>query len=147
MRTVPISVALLLACAAGAAHADCPAPVISAVKKRFPEATIEKCKAEREDGHDQFEAKIVNKGARLEVEVAPDGAILQVEEKVALASVPAAVTRALAARYPKSQARRAEKQTRADGAVWYEIGLVTAAGDRREATFKADGTFVEEERD
>lgn len=66
------------------------------------------------------------------------------EEKIALDDVPAAVTQAVMARYPDAKLHKAERVTNADRSVAYELGFETAAG-WKEATFKPDGTFVEEE--
>ena len=131
---------LILALLATPALADCPKPVTDAVAKAFPKATITKCHAEHEDGKDIFEAKITRAdGTKAELDVAPDGAILQVEEKIAVDKLPDAVKKAFATRYPKAKAERAEKQT-AGKKISYEIAF-----GKTEATFAEDGTFVEEE--
>ena len=138
---------LSLVLVGGAARADtsCPAAVKNAIDKAFPKATIATCKAEKEHGHDQFEVKIAKAdGNKAEVDVSPDGKILQVEEKIALDKVPAAVMKAFAAKYPKAKADAAEKQTPATGAPTYELAFATDKG-RKEATFSEDGKFVEEE--
>lgn len=124
---------------------SCPAAVKTAIDKAFAKSTITKCKAEREDGHDQFEVKLTKAdGAKAEVDVAPDGKILQVEEKIAVNKLPAAVSKAFAAKYRKAKIDTAEKQTPAKGTVSYELAFSTDAG-RKEATFTEDGKFVEEE--
>ena len=124
---------------------ECPAAVTAAIAKAFPKSTVNKCKAEREHGHDQFEVKITKDGGgAAEVDVAPDGKILQVEEKIALDQVPVAVAKAFAARYPKAKLESAEKQTPATGARSYELAFTGDKG-RKEATFTEDGKFVEEE--
>jgi hypothetical protein len=119
-----------------------PGVVKNAIDKAFPRATVGTCKAEREHGHDQFEVKLTKAdGGKAEVDVADDGKIIQVEEAIAVDQLPAAVTKAVATRYPKAKVNRAEKQTPASGPVSYEVALSTG----KEATFTADGTFVEEE--
>ena len=60
-----------------------------------------------------------------------------------MACVPEAVTRAFAARYPKASMLKAEKQTRADHSITFELAFKTGK-TVREATFRVDGTFVEE---
>ena len=129
---------------AAVAQANCPKVVTDAVAKAFPKSSVSACKAEKEHGHDQFEARIVKAdGGKAEIDVAPDGKILQVEEVIALDKLPAAVTKAFAAKYPKAKATRAEKQT-ADGKVTYEIAFVV--GDaHKEVTFDETGKLVEEE--
>lgn len=66
------------------------------------------------------------------------------EEKITLDAVPAEVKQAALARYPDAKFHMAEKVTGPDNSIAYEIGTETGAG-WKEATFKADGTFVEEE--
>ncbi len=129
-----------------AARADtCPAPVTAAIAKAFPKSTVTGCKAEKDKGHDQFEVKLVKDGGgKAEVDVAPDGKILLVEEKIALDQVPAAVKKAFAAKYPKAKAEGAEKQSPTSGTPSYELQF-TVDGKRKEATFDEAGKFIEEE--
>ena len=123
----------------------CPAVVTEAIAHAFPRSTITKCVAEKDHGHDQFEVKLVKvDGGKLEVDVAPDGKILQSEEKIALDKVPAVVMKAFAAKYPKAKAEVAEKQTPATGTPTYELAF-NVDGKRKEATFDETGKFIEEE--
>ena len=124
---------------------DCPAAVKTAITRAFPKSTITKCKPEHEHGRDQFEVKLTKDGGdAAEVDVTPDGKILQVEEKIPVDKVPPAVTKAFAAKYPKAKLDSAEKQTPGKGAPTYELAFATDRG-RKEATFTENGTFVEEE--
>ena len=135
-------VALLLS--ASLARADCPKAITDAVAKAFPKSTLTACKAEKEHGHDQFEARIVKAdGGKAEIDLAPDGKILQVEEIMSLDKMPAAVMKAFAAKYPKGKATRAEKLT-ADKSVTYEIAF-DLGDEHKEATFDETGKFIEEE--
>ncbi len=123
----------------------CTATIKTAVDKAFPKATITKCKAETDKGVSLVEVKISKAdGNAAEIDVALDGKILQVEEKVAIDKVPAAVMKAFAAKYPKAKADRAEKQSPTDGKPSYEIAFKDDKG-KKEATFTEDGKFVEEE--
>lgn len=133
---------LLLALLATPALADttCPKAVTDGVMKAFPKSKITKCHPEHEDGKDIFEAKITRAdGMKAEVDVGPDGSILQIEEKIAVDKLPDAVKKAFAARYPKAKAERAEKQT-AGKTVTYEVAF-----GETEATFAENGKFIEEE--
>jgi hypothetical protein len=144
MKTLAL-VLVLPATLAAAAPPPCPAAVTTAIEKKFPKATVQVCKAEREDGHDQFEVKLTKAdGGKVEVDVSPAGAVLQTEEVVPLDQVPAAVKKAFAAKYPKATPTRAEKQTPATGKPSYELAF-QVDGKRKEATFAEDGAFVEEE--
>jgi hypothetical protein len=122
------------------AGTTCPKAVTDGVAKAFPKSKIDRCHPEHEDGKDIFEAKITRAdGSKAELDLAPDGSILQIEERIDVAKLPDAVKKAFAARYPKLEAERAEKQT-SGKTVTYEV-----AGGKIEATFTADGRFVEEE--
>jgi hypothetical protein len=123
----------------------CPAAVQGAIDKAFPKASISTCKAEHEHGRDQIEVKLTKAdGSKAEVDVTPDGKIIQIEEKVPVDKVPAAVMKAFSQKYPKAKVDGAEKQTPSEGAPTYELAFATDKG-RVEATFKEDGTFIEEE--
>jgi hypothetical protein len=127
------------------AKLPCPAAVKATTDKAFPGNTGATCKAEREDGKDIIEVKLTRKeGGQVELDVAPDGALLQIEEVVAVAELPAPVTKAFTAKYPKAKPERAEKQTITGKGVFFELAFTTDKG-RKEATFAADGAFVEEE--
>jgi hypothetical protein len=121
--------------------APCPASVKTAIDKAFPKSTSMICKAEKA----RFEVKLTKAdGNKVEVDVSADGKILQIEEKIALDKVPAAVMKAFAAKYPKAKVDAAEKQTPATGPASYELAFATDKG-RKEATFSEDGKFIEEE--
>jgi len=141
------------ACARGAsppatqdsAAAACPDTVKQSVAARFADASTTSCKAERQDGRDQFEVKLTSKGGdRFEVDVAPDGTILQTEVAIALNAVPPAVLAAFAAKYPNARPTRAEKQTRPGKTATYEVAF-TGVDKKTEATFAEDGSFIDEE--
>ena len=125
--------------------ADCPGAVTAAVQKAHPGATVSSCKKEDEHGKQQYEVKLMAKdGRKLELDVDPAGAILLTEESVAVSSVPQVVIAALGAKYTAAKPTRAEKQTAADGTISYELAFTTG-GKKKESTFKADGSLVEEE--
>jgi hypothetical protein len=121
----------------------CPATVFASIAKEFPGATTTSCK--HEDGRDQFEVK-VNKcsGEKVEVDVAPDGAVLQTEQAIPLDQIPARVMTAFGAKYPGAKPLRAEKQVRTGKGAFYEIKFA-AEPKAKEATFAENGSFVEEE--
>lgn len=123
----------------------CPQAVKAAITRAFPKGSLTTCKAEREGGHDQFEVRVTRAGGAVaEVDVSRDGVILQIEEKIAVDQIPAAVAKSFAKKYPKAKIDRAEKQTPAHGTPSYELAFASDRG-RKEATFAEDGTFVEEE--
>lgn len=123
------------------ADTACPAAVTDAAKKAFTGATITKCVAEKSI----FEV-VMQKAdkTRVELDISASGHIEQIEEVVPVASLPPAVTKAFAAKYAKASPLKAEKQTKADKSVTFEVAFKVGKG-MKEATFKEDGTFVEEE--
>ena len=134
------SLLALLVTSPALAAPSCPTAVTDAITKAFPKSKVASCKAEKEHGHDQFEVRVTRSDAtKAEVDVAPDGTILEIEEKIALTELPDAVKKAFSTKYPKAKLERAEKQT-AGKDISYEVAF-----GGKEATFKADGTFVEEE--
>ena len=142
-RLFQLVVATGLATLPAAALADtaCPAAVTDAAKKAVAGATITKCVAEKSI----FEVKMKKAdNSIVELEISAKGEIEEIEEVVPVASLPAAVTRAFAARYAKASLLKAEKQTKADKSVTFEVAFKVGKG-LKEATFKEDGTFVEEE--
>jgi hypothetical protein len=140
-----IVIALAVLAVPAAASTTCPDPVKAAVEKVFPKSKLLACKAEKEHGRDQFEAKITKAdGGQAELDVTPDGKVLQIEEAIAVDQVPAVVRDAFAKRYKGAKIERAERQQPTGGKTSYELAFATDKG-RKEATFSEDGTFVEEE--
>jgi hypothetical protein len=141
---VVAGILLLLTDRADAKH-SCPAPVTASVEKVYPHAKISSCKHEEEDGKTQYEVKLDKKSAQgLELDVSPDGSILQTEKIVKIRSVPEKVLSAFKAKYPTMKINRAQEQTKADGSISFELAFMDKIKNH-EATFAIDGSFVEEE--
>lgn len=140
MSKLSLVIAFLLSTNVAFADGACPAAATDAAKKKFPDATITKCIAEKS----RFEVKMEKKDhSRIEVEVTAKGEILAIEEIVPVSALPEVVTKAFAAKYPKATANKVEKITMPK-ITSYEIAF-TVGKQRREATFEENGTFVEEE--
>ncbi len=140
MSKLCLAFALVLSTNFALADSSCPTAATEAAKKKFPAATITKCIAEGS----RFEVKLEKKDhSRVEVEVTATGEILAIEEIVPASSLPQAVTKAFAAKYPKAKADKVEKIT-TPKSISFEIEF-TIGKERKEATFDENGTFVEEE--
>ncbi len=122
----------------------CPAAVRDTVMKAHPAARLKTCKPEKDNGKLQYEVKITAEGKPLELDLTPEGLLLQTEEKVPLGTVPAAVLSGFQTKYAGTKPVAAEKQTKADGKITYEVAF-ERDGKRSEATFTDSGAFVEEE--
>jgi biopolymer transport protein ExbD len=144
-----LMIALLVLCfGAGLALASsdaCPQPVKAAISKAYPNSTVQSCKKEVEKGTTLYEVKVTTKQAsKVEVDVTPDGKILQTEEKVGLETLPKAVMEAFAAKYKDAKPTGAEKQIKADGSIQYELAFGVGK-QRKEVTYSEGGKFLEEE--
>ncbi len=153
-QLLTLTIASLVACggtpapttsAAKTSAPECTEPVTRSLASTFPGSTAIACKDEVEDGHHQFEVKLTkSEGTSAEVDVAPDGTILQIEEAITILTLPTVVSTAFATKYPNLAPTRAEKQTRPGKGVFFEIAFTGPAG-KKEATFSESGAFVEEE--
>lgn len=72
-----------------------PPAAAAAIKKAFPKATIDEVERERE-GVVLYEVELKQNGKEVEVEVSPDGQIVEVGRKVAKGDLPKAVAKTLA---------------------------------------------------
>ncbi len=151
---------------------DRPAAVTAALEKAHPKATLLESDV---NFADQFRLTIRTEASRvLTLTVAPDGALVQTEEKIALTNVPAAVVKAYAAKYPAASGYTPPKEAhvltrpavaggRMSHFYRFEVvrlepavdarpleergtptGVVLSGGDLTFAVFATDGTFVEE---
>ncbi len=146
MRYVRLLLPLFLVSVSGRAFTaePCPPAVRGAVSKLHPGARVGSCKPERDNGKLQYEVRISEAGRKLELDLTPEGGLLQTEERVPLNGVPPEVRSGFASKYPGVTAVAAEKQTKAGGATSFELAF-DRAGKRHEATFTDQGAFVEEE--
>jgi hypothetical protein len=92
MCVLTVAVAIDLGVVEAARRRALPPAVAKAVKEAFPEATVTSFGRERERGVMYYEVSLRDHGNRIEVEVAPDGSIGEIEAVVDMADVPAGVT-------------------------------------------------------
>lgn len=114
-----------------------PAPVTAAFKKAYPRATIRGTAKETENGKTVYEVESVENGKARDFMYAADGAVLEIEEELNPADLPAPVTASLKKLYPKATIAVAEKQTRGT-MVQYELQIKGAA--KKSVSFLPDGT-------
>src|SRR5262249_33483733 len=79
-----------------------PQKVMDAVKNRFPGAEITSVEKETADNQVIYDIELKHKGRKYEMDIKEDGTVLEVEKEVAVKDLPAAVTKAIEAKYPKS---------------------------------------------
>ena len=116
-----------------------PAPVTAAFKKAYPAATIRGTSKETENGKTVYEVESVENGKARDLIYAADGAVMELEEEMNPADLPAPVTAALKKLYPKATVAVAERQTRG-AMVQYELQIKGAA--KKSVAFMPDGRLV-----
>lgn len=116
-----------------------PPAVAAAFKKAYPTAAVRHVSHETEDGVEQYEVESTNQGRSLDVNYKPDGTLLVVEEEVVASDVPAAVTEAVTARYPKATVTRRERATEGTK-VFFELGV--SGAPVKEVQLTPDGHWI-----
>ena len=140
------------------AEADVPKPAVDTLHKKFPTAKVTGWVKEEEDGKTFYAAKTEwsekdkdgkETAHKVDVDVSAEGKILEEEEVVAAETLPAAVTKAIAAStHAKAKITRVERKIvgeKADAPI-YEV-LFTEDGKSAEVEFDASGKVLEEEAD
>lgn len=105
-----------------------PTPILAAFKAAYPHATINTAAEEKEHGKVVWEVESTDNGLGRDLLYAPDGSVVEIEEEVPSAQLPAPVTAAVKAQYPAARIVKGEKVTRG-ATVSYELQL-TGAGKK-----------------
>jgi uncharacterized membrane protein YkoI len=138
------AVVLLLVAAAAAAQekkiqrADLPPAVEKTVSEQSQGATIKGFSQEQENGQTFYEAEMTVNGHSKDVLVDTNGAVVEIEEQVALDSLPAAVQEGLQAKAGSGKILKVESLTKHDKLVAYEAKVQTS-GKRKEIQVDPDG--------
>ena len=125
-----------------------PAPVMKALKAKYPKAEVVTAEKADQDGKQVYEFDLKEGERKWEASFSPEGKFVGSEEAVAEADLPAKVKAAFAKKYPGAKVLSAEKAVTGEGAsakVVYEIVTQTDKG-KVEAEFDPDGKFIAEEK-
>jgi uncharacterized membrane protein YkoI len=101
-------------------------------------ATIKGFSQEQENGQIFYEAEMTVNGHSKDVLVDTNGAVVEIEEQVALDSLPAAVQQGLQAKAGGNKIVKVESLTKHDKLVAYEAKVQTA-GKKKEIQVDPDG--------
>ena len=112
-----------------------PKPVMAAFKAKFPEAVVNTAVKEEEDGKTVYELESTLNGLSVDAVLKPDGEFVEIEKQIKTEDLPAAVSAAVKAKYPKAAMKKAEEVT-ADGKTTFEV--VVDKGDGKSATLTLD---------
>ncbi len=131
---LPFALALALA-----AQSKAPAPIQAAFAKQFPGATIKKVSKEKRDGKVVYEVESTDAGQSRDIIYSATGDLIEMEEGLAIASLPAPVAAAAKSMYPKATIVTAEKLT-AGNLVTYE--LILKGAPKKELILTPEGKPV-----
>jgi len=150
MRLTQWTIALLLLTCTIAAQAasqerekklkrsDLPAAVLKTVDQESQGATIRGYSSETNDGQLEYEVALSVRGHNKDVSIAADGSVLEIEEEVALDSLPAPVRDGLRQLARSGRITRVESLTKHGAIVAYEEQVRTGA-KRSEIQVGPDG--------
>src|SRR5262245_46924881 len=123
-----------------------PAPVMDAVKARFPAARPTEAAKETEKGELVYEVGLEDAGRHVDVTLTPSGQLLLLERTLPREELPKAVAEALGRAYPGATYRTVEEivEVRAgeEHLASYEVLLSPAGGGKREVKVSPDGATV-----
>ena len=120
-----------------------PPAVQKTVQEQAKGATIRGLSIEIEDGKTFYEAELKVNGHNKDVLIDPAGSVVEVEEEVALDSLPPAVKDAIQKRAAKGQIVLVESVSKNDAVVAYEAKIKTA-GKTSEVKVNPDGSPAKE---
>jgi hypothetical protein len=125
-------------------RSDLPPAVEKTVVANTPGATIRGFNQEKENGQTYYEAELTVNGRSKDILMDATGAIVEVEEQVDFASLPAAVQSGLQAKAGTGKLGKVESITKHDELVAYEA-KVTANGKRSEIQVGPNGKPLDHE--
>jgi uncharacterized membrane protein YkoI len=125
-------------------RSDLPPAVEKTVAAQSKGAEIRGFSEETEDGQVRYEAELMISGHSRDIEMDASGAIVEVEEQVAMDSLPAAVRDGLRGKAGKGKLIKVESITKQDKLVAYEAQVVTG-GNKSEVQVDADGKPLDHE--
>jgi hypothetical protein len=125
-------------------HVPCntlPAAVLQHAKLEAGDATVRGCVKDGENGKLTYEVETLKHGRSKDITLDASGTILEVEQEVAISSLPPAVSDAIAQAAHSRKIRKVESVTRQGAIASYET-TITSNGQRREVAFSPQGAPV-----
>jgi hypothetical protein len=126
-----------------------PKPVMDAIKARFPGADVTSVEKETEDGKIIYDVELKHKDRKYEMDIEENGTVLEIEKEIVAKDVPAAVTKAVEAKYPKSTIKEVMEVNKVKGKeetpIHYEVTIETSEKKTMEVIVSLDGKSVKTE--
>jgi len=127
--------------------ADLPSAVQETIKRELGGVSPEKIERDTDDGEVVYEVDAETAdGREIDLEVAEDGTLLEKQEEVRLADVPAAVRATIERELGGVSPEEIERQTE-NGEVVYEVDAETADGREIDLEVAEDGTLLDKDVD
>ena len=126
-------------------RAELPASVEKTVVAQSQGATIRGFSEEKESGQTFYEVEMMVDGHSKDVLMSTDGAVVEVEEQVRLASLTPAVQEGLQAKAEKGKIVKVESLTKRGTVVAYEAQVVTDGNKKSEVQVGLDGKPLDHE--
>lgn len=126
-------------------RSDLPPAVEKAVAEVSKGATIKGFSEETDKGKTTYEVEMMLNGHTKDVELDPSGAIVEIEEQVAMDSLPANVRAGLAAKAAGGKILKVETLTKGGKLVAYEAKVQSGAGKKSEIQVAPDGKPLDHE--
>ena len=147
--TIILIAGLVFAASAGAQEkkikrADLPAAVEKTVAAQSAGATVKGFSKEKEKGQTYYEAEMIVNGHSKDILIDANGAIVEVEEEVAMDALPAEVKAGLQAKAGEGKLVKVETITKKDKLVAYEA-QVTKGSKKSEVQVGPDGKPLDHE--
>jgi len=125
-------------------RSDLPAPVQKTADEQSKGATVTGYKKETEAGKPAYEVKMTINGHSKDVTIDPSGNLIEIEEQVALETLPAAVRDGLQKKAGAGKITKVESITKHGAIVAYEAKVLTA-GKKTEVQVGPDGKPLDHE--
>ena len=125
-------------------RADLPPAVEKTVAAQSAGATIKGFSSEKEKGQTYYEAEMTVSGHSKDILIDANGGIAEIEEQVAVDSLPAAVKDGLQAKAGSGKILKVESLTKDDKLVAFEA-VVQTAGKKKEIQVGPDGKSLAHE--
>ena len=114
-----------------------PEAVMNAFHKAYPKATIKDVSMEDKDGKSYFEIESMDGGMERNILYLADGTVFEIEEEIAVADLPKAISATIKTAFVGSTAKKAERLSRGEVRE-YEV-MLTGGDKRLEVLFDANG--------
>lgn len=147
-----VAIVFLGVCCAAASHAvekrisqsDLPAAVQKTAREQSKGATIKGYARDTEDGHLEYEVEMISNGHSKDVNIGPDGRLLEVEEQLEMGRLPANVQSGLKAKAGNGKIIKIESITKHGTIVAYEA-QVKIMGEHSEIQVGPNGEALDHE--